>query len=142
MRSAKVAKKIKITADTNVLISSLICVSAVAVRVLDLADEGLCEIMTSDEIITEFKRVAAVKFGWNAEKCARADNMLRRLCTVVKPAARVKAVKQDPDDDKIIECALEAKADYIVTGDKHLLDLGSHGKVKIITIAQFMRLMA
>ena len=141
MRSVKVAKKIKITADTNVLISSLICVSAVAVKVLDLADEGLCEISVSEEIIDEFRRVAVSKFGWDAQKCSKADGMLRRLCAVVHPEVRVKAVKQDPDDDKIVECALEAEADYIVTGDKHLLELASYGKIRIITIAQFIKLM-
>jgi putative PIN family toxin of toxin-antitoxin system len=136
-----VLKNSKITADTNVLISSLICVSAVAVKVIDLAEEGLCEIAVSEDIIKEFNRVAVIKFGWNKEKTSLAEGVLRRLCKVVSPAIKVKAVKQDPDDDKIIECAIEAGSHYIVTGDKHLLDLGGYKTIKILTLADFIKLM-
>lgn len=134
-------KNPKITVDTNILISSFICVSAVAVKVIDLAEEGLYEIAVSEDIIKEFKKVAKVKFEWNDEKNTAAESILRRLCTVVNPSVRVKAVKQDPDDDRIIECALESKSGYIVTGDKHLLNLKEYKSIKILTPAQFINLM-
>jgi len=46
-------------------------------------------------------------------------------------------VKDDPDDDKIVECAATAGSDYLVTGDRHILKLGSHGKTKIVRPAEF-----
>ena len=82
-----------------------------------------------------------MKFGWNREKTNLAESALRRLCRVVNPAIRVKAVKQDPDDDKIIECAIEAGSDYIITGDKHLLELGGYKTIKILNPAEFIKLM-
>ena len=134
-------KKPKITADTNIFISSFICVSAVAVKVIDLAEEGLCEIAVSEEIIKEFKRVAKVKFGWDEAQNTVAEEVLRGLCNVVKPSLKVNVVKIDPDDDSIIECALEARSEYIVTGDKHLLDIGQYKGIKIITTAEFVKMM-
>ena len=134
-------KKPKITADTNVLISSFICVSAVAVKVIDLAEEGLCEIAISEDIIMEFSRVAKMKFRLDQGKCKAAEDVLRRLCTVVNPTIDVSAVKADPDDNRILECALETNSDYIITGDRHLLDIEEYRGIRIITIAEFIRMM-
>ncbi len=108
---------------------------------IDFAEEGLCEIAVSKDIIREFMRVAKIQFGWGPEKSTAAEGILRQLCTVVNPAVRVRVVKQDPDDDRIIECALEAKSGYIITGDKHLLDLNEYKAIKILTLAQFIKFM-
>lgn len=134
-------KNPKITADTNILISSFACVSAVTVKIIDLAEEGLCEMAVSEEIILEFQRVAGVKFGWDEEKNRAIEDVLKRLCRVVSPRERIKAVKQDPDDNMILECAVEAGSDYIITGDRHLLCMHEYRGIKIISPAEFIRLM-
>jgi predicted nucleic acid-binding protein len=55
----------------------------------------------------------------------------------IEPTERLTVVKDDPDDDKIVECAAAAGFDYLVTGDRHILKLGSHGKTQIVRPAEF-----
>jgi predicted nucleic acid-binding protein len=54
----------------------------------------------------------------------------------------LKVVVDDPDDDKVIECAVVGKADYIVTGDRHLLALGQYGNISIVKAAQFISILS
>jgi predicted nucleic acid-binding protein len=51
-------------------------------------------------------------------------------------------VVDDPDDDKVIECAVVGKADYIVTGDRHLLVFGQYGNISIVKAAQFISILS
>jgi len=59
--------------------------------------------------------------------------------SIVKPGRKITVVKDNPDDNKIIEAAVEAKADYIVTGDKHLLKIGNYHGIKIIKPNEFLK---
>jgi predicted nucleic acid-binding protein len=58
------------------------------------------------------------------------------------PAQTVEVVEQDPDDNRILECAQAAASEYIVTGDQHLLSLGRFGKTRIIKAAEFLEIVA
>ncbi len=62
-----------------------------------------------------------------------------KIAKFVKTTNNVKVVLAHPADDKIIECALAAHADYIVSGDKHLLELTIHKKTKILSVNEFLR---
>ena len=61
------------------------------------------------------------------------------LASIVIPAEGIVAIAADPDDDAVIACAVAAKADFIVSGDHHLLDAGSYGDIIICTVAGFLR---
>ena len=52
---------------------------------------------------------------------------------------RLKVVANDPDDDKVVACAIEGRANYIVTGDRHLLDIGSYKGIYMITVEKFLQ---
>lgn len=58
---------------------------------------------------------------------------------MVFPKTNVTVVHSDPDDNAVLECALQAQADTIVTGDPHLLDLAEFGEIKIVTPAVFLQ---
>jgi predicted nucleic acid-binding protein len=60
------------------------------------------------------------------------------MARVVSPAVQLEVVKDDPDDDRILECAVTAGSDFIVTGDKDLLRLGRYDSIKILTVADFL----
>ncbi len=64
-----------------------------------------------------------------------------KVVRFVRVTNLVKAVFEHPADDKFIECALEAKADHIVSGDKHLLKLGTYGKIKIVSVNEFLQIL-
>jgi predicted nucleic acid-binding protein len=64
-----------------------------------------------------------------------------KIAKFVKVTEKVKAVLIHPADDKIIECALAAKADYIVSGDEHLLELAGQEKTRILSVNKFLKIM-
>ncbi|WP_018086000.1 putative toxin-antitoxin system toxin component, PIN family [Desulfurispora thermophila] len=128
-----------ITVDTNVLISALGWDGAEA-AVLELVLEGQLTLCISAPILSEFYRVVQYpKFGFTA---AEIDGFIGRLLPVVKlvqPQHRIRAVAADPDDDKIIECAVTGGAAYIISGDKHLLELKEYAGIKIMRAARFLK---
>lgn len=129
-----------VVVDTNVWISALQFggVTGVPYRALSRAAE-IDTIATCDEIDAEIARVLEDGFGWKPERIARV------LKGALEGAIRVRiygtvSLCRDPDDYKILECAERAKADLIVTGDKDLLALGTHGQTKIITPSEYLNL--
>jgi uncharacterized protein len=67
--------------------------------------------------------------------------LIERFARKVKPTERLYVVRDDPDDDRILECASAARSDYIVTGDKHLLELKKFRDIPIIKVADFLGIM-
>ena len=76
------------------------------------------------------------KFKVKVSQVDRFVSSLVRLSKMVPDSARFKVVLQDPDDDVVLNTAYTGRAEFIVTGDKHLLELGSFKKTKIITVNQ------
>ena len=67
---------------------------------------------------------------------------ITELCAIVEPARKIDAIKEDPADNKILECAIEANADYIITYDKkHLLKLKKFEGVNIVSPADFLKIL-
>jgi predicted nucleic acid-binding protein len=66
--------------------------------------------------------------------------LIARVAVIVSPDSELQAVTKDPDDDRILECALDGKADLVVSGDKHLTRLKSFRGIAIVRPADFMRL--
>lgn len=64
-------------------------------------------------------------------------NFIKTISIEIKPTKKINAIKEDPTDNRIVECALAARAHYIVTGDKHLLKIGRYEKTKIVTAKEF-----
>ena len=65
---------------------------------------------------------------------ARVEN----LAQIVEPGESLKVIADDPDDDRVLECAVKGRADVIVSGDRHLLKLGRYRGVSIVTVRQFL----
>ena len=105
-----------------------------------LADAGAVQLITSDPILAEVERVlAGGKFAWPQEEISKAVRQISRLTERVTPAQTLDIVKADPTDNRILECADAGKADYIVSGDKHLLQLKQHGTIPVMKVADFIR---
>lgn len=58
--------------------------------------------------------------------------------TLVKPKFKLNMIKEDPEDNRVLDCALQAKTDFIVSGDKHLLKLRKFRHIKILTPREFL----
>ncbi len=106
---------------------------------LSEAIEGKVEVAVSDPILAEVARVlGGRKFKFPPEVVAAIIQAIRDLAHTVHPTVRLKVVKADPDDDKVVECALESSADAIVSGDEHLLALSCFRGILILTPAAFL----
>ena len=98
------------------------------------------ELHTSSFVIGEVERILREKFGWEVDRVVRTVAQIRRVAaTVHEPEEAVDEIESDPTDNRILECALAAKADFIVTGDKrHLLPLGSFRGISIVGLRDFL----
>ena len=133
-------ERVKVVIDTNIIISAFISPFGASAQIFELFLQGYIINYTSEEIIQELERVIyRQKFIGCIEthdKQFMIDNF-RSLSLVIVPIAKEKVIKDDPDDDKIVNCALTAGA-AIITGDKPLLDLKSFSNVSILSPREFL----
>ena len=122
---------IRIVADTNDLISGILF-TGVPRRILELAIEGSVRLYISPALIEEFHGVLVrPKFGLNSIQVAGIVAQLVQTAILVHPSRRVAVVNDDPDDNIVLECAIECRADAVVSGDRHLRDLGEFEGIPI-----------
>lgn len=123
---------IKLVLDTNIIVSALISTRSNPARLLDAAGKNY-SLFISKEILSELEGVISRdKFGFSSEKIDSAIEAILSFSEVVNPEIKLDVVKLDPDDNKILECAIACGASYIVSGDKHLLNLKEYKNIKII----------
>lgn len=136
----------RVVLDTNVVVSGYLW-GGVPRQLLQAARQNRLRLFTSTPLLLELTDILGrVKF---ARKLAAAqlsiDQLVDRyalLATVIHPAAITPTIIDDPDDDQVLACALSAKTEIIVSGDRHLLDLQEHQGIRIVTAAQAMDVVA
>jgi uncharacterized protein len=129
--------RLTVTADTNVYISAL-QFDGRPDEFLGLARQGLVRLAVSEPILAEVRRVLGDKFRRAPEEVVEADRLIRGFAELVAPTRRLAVVVEDPDDDRILECAVTAGAQVLVSGDKDLLRLGEFEGIAIVTVAAFL----
>lgn len=125
-------KPIKIVLDTNVYIAAAINPDSILYKLVeDSAANNLAEYYTSPEILAELQTKLEAKFGFARAEIVTWINHLERALTVIRPTIKLSVIR-DPDDNKILECAVEAKADIIISADKDLTTLKEYKNIKIV----------
>lgn len=136
----------RLVADTNVVVSGLLWLGNPG-RLLEAASLSRVTLYTSVALLAELSSTLS------RPKLARPimrsgltqDDLLGRylnVAVVVEPSSVPRVVPDDPDDDQVLACALAAQVEMIVSGDKHLLDLGGHYQnIPIVTPAQAVQLI-
>jgi putative PIN family toxin of toxin-antitoxin system len=109
---------------------------------VELARLGLVRSVTCNELLDEFVEVLLRRFRLTIHQAEKARRSVASFSEVVAITGQLKVVVDDPDDDKVIECAVVGKADYIVTGDRHLLTLGQYSNISIVKAAQFISILS
>lgn len=129
---------IRAVLDTIVLVSAEITKGGKPGQILRRADRF--EWLTSEYILRELAQVLArphilAKFPKPATRKARSryEKLIRAETTIVNVTTAVTAVSADLKDNPILACAKDGEADYVVTGDRHLLALGAFEGIKIVT---------
>lgn len=128
----------KIVLDTNVLISGIFFAGA-PYEVLKAWRDGRIQILISEEIIEEYRRVGELlskKFP--GIEFAPALQLLAIHAVFVRPKKLAAQVCEDPDNDKFLECAIAGKSKLLVSGDKHLLKISRYKGIVIVSPRNFV----
>jgi putative PIN family toxin of toxin-antitoxin system len=128
---------VKVVFATSVYVSALTLPKGSAARALDRVTSGEHELFFSKPILDELLGVLARKFARDREGLARVALFLSELATIVRPKRRLRLLHDDADN-RVLECGVAARGDAIVTGDKQMRKLGSHGGLRIMSIREFL----
>jgi putative PIN family toxin of toxin-antitoxin system len=129
----------RIVADTNIYISALFW-HGNPYKLIHLCFEGKAKLVVSKPIIEELERVLLTeeKFHMEREDVAMYSRIILSNADLVAPNFTLKVIEKDPADDRILECAVEGEANYLISGNKHLLEVKEFQGIKIITAKQIL----
>lgn len=127
----------RIVADTNVYISAL-NFAGTADEVLALGRAGAIDVFISQPILDEVADVLTRKFRWTATRVREARRAIASFVSLVSPGEVIKVIREDEPDNRILECAVAADAEAVVTGDQHLLKLKRFRGIAIVSPREFL----
>jgi putative PIN family toxin of toxin-antitoxin system len=132
---------VTVTVDTNVLVSGVFF-GGVPGRIVAAAEAGTFLLVLSPAILDELRHVfSRPKFGLDANAVQLLMADIESTALIVNPQKRHQVVAGDRDDDEVVDCAVEANATYIVSGDAHLTSLGTVEGITVLTPRQFVDLL-
>jgi putative PIN family toxin of toxin-antitoxin system len=136
------SKKLKITLDTNVIISALFW-NGFPNAILRKCIRGEVELILSEEILEEVEEVLRKekKFMMTEKAIVEQKEELLKIAKLVIPAKKLNVIKEDLKDNKILECGVAGKVNFIVSGDKHLLKIKEFGGIKIVTAREIVEIV-
>jgi putative PIN family toxin of toxin-antitoxin system len=131
---------VRVVFDTNIYVSALAIPGGNAEEAYLEAIRGTFELFTSVPILTETAGVLQTKFDWPEDKVREAVQDISQTATVLRPRPTLHLLDDEPDN-RILECAIAAQAEFVVSGDRHLLALTRHAGSKMISLASFLAML-
>ena len=138
-------RKPRVVLDSVVAVSSFLTTGLTAELVL-LCEEKV-ELYTAEKILQEMRDVLLAKphirnrYDYTATEVDVFVAYLREINTIIEQLPEISVIERDPKDDMIIACAVAASANYIISRDRHLLDLGRYQDIQIVTPENFMQML-
>jgi len=130
---------VRVVIDTNVLISAIFWTGKPK-QILNKVRREEVTFLTSEFLLEEIRDVLTREnkpFKLSTEEAERIVKEMRNLAVVIKTGSHL-SICQDENDNRVLECAIDGNADCIITGDSHLLQLGSFQKIDIMTVSDFL----
>ena len=130
--------------DANVFVSATINPQGIPAKVIAALDSF--DLVVSEAILLEIGQVLlypkiAKRHGWTAEEVRAFLEDLSRLAIQTPGKVKLRVIAEDPADDRYVEAAVEGDADYLVSGDTHLLKLKAYRGVRVVTPKEFLRVL-
>lgn len=138
MKNGKNDGRLRAVLDTNILFSAYRFPPGSLAGIRQALEGGRFVLVFSPAIANELGEILR-RFQWSDKDTAGLIRLLARKAVLVQPKEVPNAVANDPDDNHIVACAIEGHADLIVSGDRHLLTLGSYAGIPIIRPMDFLR---
>ena len=130
----------KAVLDTNVLLSAFTKPSGRLGALWNAAEKRRFQLLISPAIVAEVAEKLREKFTWEESRILRQSKLMAKTGKrIIVPHFTLNVIPEDPDDNRILECAVEGKADLIVSGDRALLRLKSFQGIPIIRPVDFLR---
>ena len=133
----------RVVFDTNVLISALITTGKPR-ELFQMAAKRKIQLITSKEILKEFTEVASdprIKKYADQQDVIAFLKIIDTAAKITKIKSQFTAIDEDPDDDVVLRTAVDGKANYIASGDKHLLSKGTFKGIRILTVDETLKLL-
>ena len=127
----------RVVLDTNVLVSALLFGGRPGAILQAVIDRALIAV-TSPTLLHELERVLVSKFEYPQTIAALTITELRAMSECAEPGFRLHVIRQDPSDNRVLECAMSAQADAIISGDRHLLALTTFHGIPILSPQAFL----
>jgi putative PIN family toxin of toxin-antitoxin system len=128
----------RVVADTNVYVSAIVF-GGTCESILALARAGIIDLYTAPAILRELKTVLSQTFEWTDSQVQEALAEVNALTSLIRPTMKLSGILTHDPDHRILECALAADADFLVTGDKkHLQPLKTFRGIRIVSPRQFL----
>lgn len=131
---------IKVVFDTNILFSGTGWRGS-PFYCLQLARQGKIVLLSCREILAEYHEKLQTKLGRTPTQATRTVAEVLSFSTLIEIDCSLHVIPDDPDDDKVLECAVIGEATYIVSGDHHLLDLKEYNDIPIVRAVDFIRVV-
>ncbi|HNP96005.1 MAG TPA: putative toxin-antitoxin system toxin component, PIN family [Cyclobacteriaceae bacterium] len=131
----------RLIVDTNLWVSFLIGKELYYLK--DLIVRGKVKLVVSDQLLEELQLVTSrpkLSKYFEKRKVDELLNLIELICDKVK-VKKIQVISRDPKDDFLLALAKEGKADFLLTGDKDLLEIGRYHKTEIITITEFKKIL-
>jgi putative PIN family toxin of toxin-antitoxin system len=130
---------VRIVADTNILVSALLF-GGTSEQVFLAGLRGEIQLLTSLPLLKEYEKVLKEKFNLNIHLVREIIEEVREVAEIVEVSSHIKAISYPDEDNRVLECAVDGKADFIVTGDtRHILPLKEYGGIKILSPSEFLK---
>jgi putative PIN family toxin of toxin-antitoxin system len=132
--------------DTNILISRYLSPHAAPSHIFGRWRLDAFELVVTEPILAEYQEVLSYDrlrrvHRLSDEEISSIVEDFREFATVVEPNKRLHVILDDPDDDKFLEAALAGEAEFVVSGDRHLLQLKTYGGIRIVTPSVFLAIL-
>lgn len=137
MNTGTAASPVKVLLDTNIIISAIVF-GGKPRKILRLVLDKKIQAITSPILLAELEDVVTKKFPKLKNHLWRINKQVRKKFRIVNPRSSVKIIK-DEADNRVLEAAFEGNCNFIITGDRELLNLGSYRGIKIVTASQFLK---
>jgi len=128
----------RVVLDTNVYISALLF-GGIPAEIIELGREKKIQILSSSSILLELAKILQDKFSFQRRMIFNVIAEIKRFSEIIYPKQKLNVIGKDKADNKILECALEGKSKYIISGDSHILELKEFRGIKILSPSEFIK---
>ena len=135
---------IRITVDTNVLVSATFWHGA-SEKIIDKVENKKIILVLSEQILEEYYRVLEYeeiqeKIRDKHLEMKKALLRIGAIAEIIETKTKVDLIKEDPTDNKILECAVDGKVNFVISKDHHLLDYKEFNGIKILSPEEFLKI--